>query len=48
MRKTPLQKLLLHLANVAVIFFILLPMAAVLIGSLLAEKNLAGDTRSIC
>jgi len=47
MRKSPLQKALLHLANVAVIFFILLPMAAVVIGSLLAEKNLAGDTRAI-
>ncbi len=47
MRKTPLQKLLLHFANIAVIFFILLPLAAVVIGSLLAEKNLAGDTRSI-
>ena len=47
MRKTPLQKLLLHFANIAVIIFILLPMAAVVIGSLLAEKNLAGDTRSI-
>ena len=47
MRKTPLQKLLLHIANLVVIGFILLPMAAVVIGSLLAEKNLAGDTRSI-
>ena len=47
MRKTPLQKLLLHLANLVVIGFILLPMAAVVIGSLLAEKSLAGDTRSI-
>jgi multiple sugar transport system permease protein len=47
MRKSPLQKALLHLANLAVIFFILLPMAAVVIGSLLAEKNLAGDTRAI-
>ncbi len=47
MRKTPLQKLLLHLANFVVIGFILLPMAAVVIGSLLAEKSLAGDTRSI-
>ena len=47
MRKTPLQKLLLHIANLVVIGFILLPMAAVVIGSLLAEKSLAGDTRSI-
>lgn len=47
MRKTPLQKLLLHFANFVVLGFILLPMAAVVIGSLLAEKNLAGDTRSI-
>jgi multiple sugar transport system permease protein len=47
MRKSPLQKALLHLANLVVICFILLPMAAVVIGSLLAEKNLAGDTRSI-
>jgi len=47
MRKTPLQKILLHLANIVVIAFILLPLSAVVIGSLLAEKNLAGDTRSI-
>jgi len=47
MRKTLLQKLLLHFANVVVIGFILLPLAAVVIGSLLAEKSLAGDTRSI-
>ena len=47
MRKTRLQKLLLHFANFVVIAFILLPMAAVVIGSLLAEKNLAGDTRAI-
>ena len=40
-------KLLLHVANLAVIFFILLPVAAVLIGSIQSEKSLQADTRRL-
>ncbi len=47
MRKPLWQKALLHLANVVVIGFILLPLIAVVIGSLQAERSLAGDTRAV-
>jgi multiple sugar transport system permease protein len=40
-------KLLLHVANLAVIFFILLPVAAVFIGSIQSEKALQADTRRL-
>jgi multiple sugar transport system permease protein len=40
-------KLLLHLANVAVIVFFLLPIAAVVIGSVQSEKSLQADTRRL-
>ena len=40
-------KLLLHVANLAVIFFILLPVAAVFIGSIQSEKALQADTRRV-
>jgi len=39
------SRLLLHLANIAVIAFILLPLAAVVIGSIQSEKALQADTR---
>lgn len=43
----PGARLLLHLANLLVIFFLLLPIAAVVIGSLQSEKTLQADTRAV-
>src|ERR1700741_3925615 len=40
-------KLLLHVANLTVIVFILLPLAAVFIGSIQSEKTLQADTRRL-
>ncbi len=40
-------KLLLHLANLAVIAFILLPVVAVVSGSIQSEKALQADTRRL-
>ncbi len=40
-------RLLLHFANVVVIAFILLPLAAVVIGSIQSEKALQADTRRL-
>jgi multiple sugar transport system permease protein len=44
---TTLRRILLHIANLVVIFFILLPVAAVVIGSLQSEKSLQADTRRV-
>jgi multiple sugar transport system permease protein len=44
---TVLRRILLHIANLVVIFFILLPVAAVVIGSLQSEKSLQADTRRV-
>lgn len=46
-RPSPLGRLLLHLANLLVIGFLLLPIAAVTLGSLQAEKTLQADTRAL-
>ncbi|MBL6613928.1 MAG: carbohydrate ABC transporter permease [Reyranella sp.] len=46
-RKTPTERLLLHVANFTVIVFILLPLAAVFIGSIQSEKTLQADTRRL-
>jgi multiple sugar transport system permease protein len=46
-KTTPTVKLLLHLANLMVIFFILLPVVAVFIGSIQSEKALQADTRRL-
>ncbi len=46
-KTTPTVKLLLHVANLTVIFFILLPLAAVFIGSIQSEKALQADTRRL-
>ena len=46
-KTTPTVKLLLHLANLMVIFFILLPLVAVFIGSIQSEKALQADTRRL-
>ncbi len=43
----PFTRLGLHLANVLVIAFFLLPIAAVAIGALQSEKSLQADTRAI-
>jgi len=40
-------RMLLHAANLMVIFFILLPLAAVFIGSIQSEKALQADTRRV-
>lgn len=40
-------RILLHLANVAVIVFLLLPLVAVLFGSIQSEKALQADTRRL-
>jgi multiple sugar transport system permease protein len=47
MRAKPITRLLLHLANLAVIAFFLLPLLAVVIGSLQSEKSLQAATRSL-
>lgn len=46
-KKTPIERLLLHVANLTVIVFILLPLAAVFIGSIQSEKSLQADTRRL-
>lgn len=44
---TPTGKVLLHVANLTVIVFILLPLVAVLIASIQSEKSLQADTRRV-
>ncbi|MEZ5864297.1 MAG: hypothetical protein R3D25_09610, partial [Geminicoccaceae bacterium] len=44
---SPIARILLHLANVVVIVFFLLPIVAVTIGSLQSEKMLQADTQAI-
>jgi multiple sugar transport system permease protein len=46
-RTSPLARLLLHAANIAAIIFILLPVAAVVTGSIQSEKALQADTRRL-
>jgi len=46
-KKTPTARLMLHVANLMVIFFILLPVVAVFIGSIQSEKALQADTRRV-
>jgi multiple sugar transport system permease protein len=46
-RASPFTRLLLHAANLAVIIFILLPVAAVVTGSIQSEKALQADTRRL-
>lgn len=47
MRPSPLTRVLLHLANAAVILFFLLPLIAALIGALQSEKSLQATTHAI-
>ncbi len=46
-RPSPLVRLLLHAANLVAIAFILLPVAAVIIGSVQSEKSLQADTKRV-
>ena len=46
-KTTPTVRLLLHVANLTVIFFILLPLVAVFIGSIQSERALQADTRRV-
>jgi multiple sugar transport system permease protein len=46
-RHSRFVRLLLHAANIAVIVFILLPVAAVVIGSVQSEKSLQADTHRV-
>jgi multiple sugar transport system permease protein len=46
-RPSKKARMLLHLANIVVIFFQLLPLFAVVIGSIQSEKTLQADLRSI-
>lgn len=46
-RPSPLARVLLHLANVAVIFFLLLPIVAALFGALQSEKSIQAATRAL-
>ncbi len=46
-KKTPTTRLMLHVANLMVIVFILLPVVAVFIGSIQSEKALQADTRRV-
>jgi multiple sugar transport system permease protein len=46
-RHSPAARLLLHVANLAVIIAILLPVVAVVIGSIQSEKALQADTRRV-
>jgi multiple sugar transport system permease protein len=46
-KKTPIARILLHLANLLVIAFFLLPLVAVAIGSIQSERSLQADTRAV-
>ena len=46
-KPTPTGRLLLHVANLMVIVFILLPLVAVFFGSIQSEKALQADTRRL-
>ena len=46
-KQTPTIRMLLHVANLMVIVFILLPLVAVFIGSVQSEKALQADTRRL-
>jgi multiple sugar transport system permease protein len=46
-KPSPTARVALHIANLVVIAFFLLPLAAVLIGSIQSEKTLQADTRAL-
>jgi multiple sugar transport system permease protein len=47
LKPSPTARVLLHLANVVVIAFFLLPLFAVVIGAVQSEKTLQADTRAV-
>jgi multiple sugar transport system permease protein len=47
LKPSPLARVLLHIANVVVIAFFLLPLFAVVIGSVQSERSLQADTRAV-
>ena len=47
LKPSPMARVMLHLANLVVIIFFLLPIFAVTIGSLQSEKSLQADTRAL-
>jgi multiple sugar transport system permease protein len=47
LKPSPLARLFLHLANLVVIAFFLLPLVAVTLGALQSEKTLQADTRAV-
>src|SRR5918996_4243077 len=47
LKPSPAARVFLHLANVLVIVFFLLPLFAVVIGSVQSEKALQADTRAL-
>jgi multiple sugar transport system permease protein len=46
-KQSPIARALLHLANLLVIAFLLLPLFAVAIGSIQSERSLQADTRAV-
>lgn len=46
-KPSPVARVFMHIANLAVIAFFLLPLAAVVIGSIQSEKSLHADTRAV-
>jgi len=46
-KQSPITRILLHLANLLVIAFLLLPLFAVAIGSIQSERSLQADTRAV-
>ena len=46
-KQSPIARTLLHLANLLVIAFFLLPLFAVAIGSIQSERSLQADTRAV-
>jgi multiple sugar transport system permease protein len=47
LKPSPLARFFLHIANVAVIIFFLLPIFAVVIGAVQSERSLQADTRAV-
>ena len=47
LKPSPVARVLLHLANLLVILFFLLPLFAVVIGSVQSERTLQADTRAV-
>ena len=46
-KPSPIARILLHLANLLINAFVLLPLAAVAIGSIQSERSLQANTRAV-